>query len=88
MEDTDNQSLALNGHFNSYTFIFSASVLPRVPDFGWIFTATGVTVGVNDNRKRRKREEMVPYEPPCGRTNYVVFEQVRHKPGCTVTKAS
>ena len=28
------------------------------------------------------------YEPPRGKTNNVVFEQVRHKPACTVTKKS
>ena len=26
------------------------------------------------------------YEPPRGKTNNVVFEQVRHKPTCTVTE--
>ena len=26
------------------------------------------------------------YEPPRGKTNNVVSEQVRHKPTCTVTK--
>ena len=26
------------------------------------------------------------YEPPRGKTNNVVFEQVRHKLGCTVTE--
>ena len=26
-------------------------------------------------------------EPPCGKTNNVVFEQVRHKPVCAVTEA-
>ena len=28
----------------------------------------------------------VIFEPPCGKTNNVVSEQVRHKPGCTVTE--
>ena len=27
------------------------------------------------------------YEPPHGKTNNVVSEQVRHKSGCTVTEA-
>ena len=27
-------------------------------------------------------------EPPRGKTNNVVFEQVRHKPACTVTEKS
>ena len=27
------------------------------------------------------------YAPPCGKTNNVVSEQVRHKPSCTVTEA-
>ena len=28
------------------------------------------------------------YEPPSGKTNNVVSDQVRHKPACTVTKDS
>ena len=27
-------------------------------------------------------------EPPCGKTNNVVSDQVRHKPTCTVTEKS
>ena len=27
------------------------------------------------------------YEPPLGKTNNVVSEQVRHKPACTATEA-
>ena len=27
------------------------------------------------------------FEPPCGKTNNVVSEQVWHKSGCTVTEA-
>ena len=27
-------------------------------------------------------------EPPSGKTNNVVSEQVRHKPGCTITEDS
>ena len=27
------------------------------------------------------------YEPPRGKTNNVVSEQVRHKPACTATEA-
>ena len=29
-----------------------------------------------------------PYEPPRGKTNNVVSDQVRHKPTCTVTEKS
>ena len=29
---------------------------------------------------------MITYEPPGGKTNNVVSEQVRHKPTCTVTE--
>ena len=28
------------------------------------------------------------YEPPCGKTNNVISEQVRHKPACTSTEKS
>ena len=28
----------------------------------------------------------IPFEPPHGKTNNVVSEQVRHKPTCTVTE--
>ena len=30
---------------------------------------------------------LVKYEPPRGKTNNVVSEQVRHKPACTSTEA-
>ena len=28
------------------------------------------------------------FEPPCGKTNNVVSDQVRHKPACTVSEKS
>ena len=30
----------------------------------------------------------IKYEPPCGKTNNVVSEQVHHKPGCAVREKS
>ena len=32
-------------------------------------------------------EHKTIFEPPRGKTNNVVSEQVRHKPACTVTEA-
>ena len=34
-----------------------------------------------------KRTNVVIFEPPRGKTNKVVSDQVRHKSGCTVTEA-
>ena len=34
-------------------------MLPQVPDFSWRFDASGVTVEVNDNKRRKKREAKV-----------------------------
>ena len=31
---------------------------------------------------------LLKYEPPRGKTNNVVSEQVRHRPGCTSTEKS
>ena len=36
----------------------------------------------------QEEETIVIYEPPRGKTNNVVSEQVRHKPGCTSTEKS
>ena len=38
--------------------------------------------------KQKTREELVIFEPPRGKTNNVVSEQVRHKPACTSTVKS
>ena len=37
-----------------------------------------------DNRLHDPYEQT--YKPPCGKTNNVVSEQVRHKSGCTATE--
>ena len=37
--------------------------------------------------KTSKENALVLNEPPRGKTNNVVSEQVRHKPVCTVTEA-
>ena len=33
--------------------------------------------------EKREKSRKERYEPPRGKTNNVVFEQVQHKPGCT-----
>ena len=40
------------------------------------------------NNSSLRTEQPVPFEPPCGKTNNAVSEQVRHKPACTVTEKS
>ena len=37
-------------------------------------------------RQIRVSKMLIIFEPPHGKTNNVVSEQVRHKPGCTVTE--
>ena len=39
-------------------------------------------------RGRSKSRIMSRYEPPRGKTNNVVFDQVQHKPACTSTEKS
>ena len=41
---------------------------------------------MSQNDKRYFVISLILYEPPCGKTNNVVSEQVRHKPGCTSTE--
>ena len=43
--------------------------------------------GMNRTNGFRKVITLI-YEPPRGKTNNVVSEQVRHKPGCTSTEKS
>ena len=47
-----------------------------------------IGIHVFANLYRCKLEIKVKYEPPRGKTNNVVSEQVRHKPACRSTEKS
>ena len=48
----------------------------------------GVSISLNLQEKFSYRTNIETNEPPRGKTNNVVSEQVRHKPACTSTEKS
>ena len=65
--------------------MFSGSIMCRL--FQWSFEGTQYALGHQKNLSFLERlHDGQRAEPRHEKTNVLVFDQVRHKPGCTVTE--
>ena len=78
-------TLMLNCHFETYPW----GVVGGIGDYFTVNLAVmmhDVATLRHDFLKKVCGRLTVRYEPPRGKINNVVSEQVRHKPGCTATE--
>ena len=87
---SDAHSSDLSGHSNQSTGSTTSS--PRKATFFFDENSSQDSGVGFDRDSRDAKEDLVSdkvlYEPPRGKTNNVVSDQVRHKPTCAVTEKS
>ena len=70
------------------SFVFSFKVIDTVIQAVYTNGKIGLYTGYSSLSEKEKTNHLSTNEPPRGKTNNVVSEQVRHKPTCTSTEKS